>query len=224
MNLAELIGKKVLGKPLTPEETNELEKKASRATNRKPRGVRHGHQNAGLIKACAAAHRVSDRAVRNWRDANDQRWLDFLSDTAINKAPPSAADAEPEDDQPGEGLDFEIMRLKKECVDLARRTRAAGRNGSIDLEAMLHRMLDQKRETLRKLAKDDPDIARAAGDVVPKIVLAHYAADISTVLNTLPARIATLMPADSQPEVRQRVQSEIDTVLQLASQVEVRAA
>ncbi len=43
---------------------------------------RHGRQEAHLIKACASAHGVSERCVREWRSSNSPKWKAFLSERA----------------------------------------------------------------------------------------------------------------------------------------------
>ena len=41
-------------------------------------GMRHSSRDSGLIKACASAHGVSERSVRQWRAKDDPRWNTFL--------------------------------------------------------------------------------------------------------------------------------------------------
>ena len=40
--------------------------------------MRNSRADSELIRECAVAHGVSDRAVRNWRTADDPRWRTFL--------------------------------------------------------------------------------------------------------------------------------------------------
>jgi hypothetical protein len=44
-----------------------------------PARWRSTRAEAAAIRECARSHSVSDRAVRQWRRANDPRWLKFLS-------------------------------------------------------------------------------------------------------------------------------------------------
>ena len=182
---------------------------------------------AALVKECAGMHSVSDRAVRNWRDAKDPRWLEFLAERAASKSVrPGGKNfvGKPSEEEvlPGEGLEFEIIRLKKECVDLARRARGAKETDDLTSEALLNRMLDSKRETLRKMEKDTPDIQRESGEVLPKRIveqsLIQYAAGVSSVLENLADRILTLLTG-LDPMVEVKVRDEIMEARRAASEV-----
>ncbi len=120
-------------------------------------------------------------------------------------------------EHPGEGLEFELIRMKKECVGISRRLRLAEASGHLEEEAVLHRILDQKRETLRKLAKDEPGVAAAAGDVVSSATIVSYCAQIKSIVNSLAGRVATVLPRDLQPDLRANVQREVDSILELCA-------
>lgn len=142
-------------------------------------------------------------------------YLAMRAQEAGESPPPTepAGVAELLDDQPGEGLEFELIRLKRECLGLGRRVRQAVASGHLEEEAVLHRILDQKRETLRKLAKDEPGVAQAAGDVVPIATISRYLTAIRTLWEALPRRIATMLPDDLRSEVREQIDAEIEAVL-----------
>jgi len=188
---------------------------------------KHGRAFAELIKACAEAHGVSDRSVRNWREARDQRWLDFLAARAVagpdEKIEPIEHPPVP-DNMFGTGIRFEIIRLQAECLDLARRVRAAAKLQDIDLEVSISRMLDSKRETLRKLEIDNPDIEAATGDSVKKSVLVQYAAKVLALIRTLPSRIGSIMPDSISAEIRARAAAEIDQLCTLAAEIPLEDA
>lgn len=120
------------------------------------------------------------------------------------------------------GLDPQIERLIRECHSLADRADMAARAGNLLQESTLHRMLDAKREVLRRWSKDDPGIRKGAGNAVPKEVVVQYATEICTLIQTLPNRIATLMPAGLDDEVRMRIDSEIRALMELAREVKIR--
>jgi len=180
----------------------------------------YGKSQSELVKKCAADFAVTTRTVRNWRDARDSRWLDFLASAALGAttappAPGTPASAIPEIH--GTGIEFEIIRLKSECLDLSRRLATA--RGDLETEFSLSRMLDAKRETLRRLEKDNPDIQAVAGDVVKKTVLIQYAAQVVTLIRTLPARIASLVPDTLAADTRHLVAAEVDAICALAADI-----
>ena len=106
---------------------------------------------AKLVKACALQHRVSVQAVRAWRRSADPRWAGFLAERAVDltndgqgalhdtaqEREGALHDAGPD----GAGLEFEVIRLRHECVALARRMEQAVRLGKLDVEAQLRKQL-----------------------------------------------------------------------------------
>jgi hypothetical protein len=179
--------------------------------------ARNGRQQAALITACAEAHSVSTRAVRSWRAANDPRWLEFVSDRAI-ESPRSTQPEPPDDTPPGHGLPFEIIRAERQCLDLARRIRSerttracptCRRASDIAAESTLTKMLNDTRSTLHRLTKDTPGIQAEAGDLIPKTRVLQYAAAVQTLIRALPARLASIFPDTTTADIRTAADAEI---------------
>jgi hypothetical protein len=175
------------------------------------------------VAECAEKHGVSTQAVRQWRKANDPRWLEFVA--AQPKPAGSKRFAKPAS---GVGLRVEVLRVEKECEELAAREYAersdkmcdaCGRSGSVATERLIASMLNEKRITLHKLAKDTTGIEAEAGDVVAKTVLVQYAARVVSLVRTLPARLSSLVPDSVAGTVRMRVQAEIDQLCALAAEI-----
>lgn len=181
----------------------------------------HGTRQSDLVKRCAEIHGVSTRSVRNWREANDPRWLDFLARAAVGKAHPTAEQSDDPPEVIGEGIEFEIIRLRSECVALSRRIK---NTTDIAAELSLSRMLGEKRETLLRLEKNNPDLQVASGDLVKKTLVVQYAANLLALIRTLPARIASLVPDTVAPEVRTRVGQEVEQFCQLAADLKLDEA
>lgn len=186
-----------------------------------------------MVKACSEAYKVSERSVRNWRSANDPRWLEFkVTYRRRNGGPaeetPGAAepsqDLELLDDGLGEGIEAEIARGKRECKRLALMAHSMERRGDLDAAAGVHRILDAKRDNLRKLAGDNPDILAKAGDLVPRVLVLQYAATIRSMLDALPARLISIMPDDVRERVRDLISTEVSAIFRAAESVELDQA
>ena len=187
--------------------------------------MRHNNNESHLVTAFAEGHGISQRAAQLHRKRGSPEWSLFLSTRkAIAPTAGVKRSAPQKPVMTGLGLDCELTRMKQECFDLANRLRDLEAAGLLSEEQVIHKILDSKRETLRKLAKDEPDVAKAAGDVVERVALVHYAADICTILQTLPARISTMMPVELAGEIRQKINDEIGAIMTLASQVQVRVS
>jgi hypothetical protein len=91
---------------------------------------RRSRTEAALIKECAAAHGVSARAVRAWRENEDGRWTSFLRLRAASplsqiELPAGEANSTPADEEAGANRRF--MALQK----LADSEIAQGRIGTV---------------------------------------------------------------------------------------------
>ena len=204
--------------------------------------MRHGRGEAQIIKACAISHQVTEQAVRKWRAKKDKRWLAFMADKAVDglnySSPQGGNDtgtrgaddhsSEPEiPETPGEGLMFEIIRARKECLDYARRIRDAQVKKDLETEITLSRILAQNRETLRRLEKDTPGINRDSGESVDKIkVEAEFTSLLSSLrqqLENVPLRIVSALPANLIPEVLPKIEAEINSLFNRLAEVEIHA-
>jgi hypothetical protein len=192
-----------------------------------------------ILKACAAAHGVSDRAVRNWRNGGDARWLEFkgawakrnigegnvaqvvsfVSDEA-GIPPVPEVDME-EDDGLGDGLNAEIVRSERECRRLAHRASWLERKGLWDAAAMCHRVLDSKRDQLRKLRLDTPEAGQRDGTLIAREVVVTWAAAVVAEFRALPGRIVSKLPMDTDPEVKLAIEAEIGQTLTRAAEMEL---
>lgn len=187
-------------------------------------------EESSLLKSCAEAFGVSVRSVRNWREAKDRRWEEFLAErarsttTIIIPGSRRLADDVHEPEQLGTGLEFELVRLRNECLDLARRSRSARASGDLAAEMAINRMLDAKRETLRRMSKDEPDISIASGQNIPKqevlSYMAEYVSNVVALIQSLPDRISALLP-NTAPSVVEAIQQDIDDIRRAARDMKI---
>lgn len=193
---------------------------------------RHGREQADLVKACAAKHGVTTRAVRKWRDAGDDRWTRFLAERAAAGMVPVGAAAPPTLTVSREwtdeelALDHQIRKMKETTADLRERAELAKSLGDLDAEMALRRMWLQHAEALRRLEKDAPGISAAAGDVVPKKIAAQtivqYSAAIRAAVANLPDRILSLLPQLGD-DLAAKIRAEADEVMRAAKDVRLDA-
>lgn len=193
---------------------------------------RHGREQADLVKACAAAHGVTTRAVRKWRDQADARWSKFLAERAaagmvpVGLASPAAATVSREWTDEELTLDNQIRKMKEATADLRERAELAKSVGDLDAEMALRRMWLQHAEALRRLEKDAPGISAASGDVIPK-KLAHqtilqYSAAIAAAVSNLPDRIVSLLPQVGD-DLAEKIRAEANEVMRAAKDIRLDA-
>ena len=189
---------------------------------------KHGREQAELIKACAAAHGVTTRAVRKWRDLSDGRWSKFLAERAaagmvpVGLASPAAPAVSREWSDEELALDNQIRKMKEATADLRERAELAKSVGDLDAEMALRRMWLQHAEALRRLEKDAPGISAASGDVVNRKqavqVLMQYSAAIAAALSNLPDRILSLLPQVAD-DIAAKIRAEAEEVQRAAQQI-----
>ena len=192
--------------------------------------MRHGREQSDLIKACAAKHGVTTRAVRKWRDAADPRWNGFLAARAVagmvpmGAATPAQASSAPPREWTDEELDLDnqVRKLKEATADLRERAELAKITGDLDAEMALRRMWLQHAEALRRLEKDKPAIQRESGDVVPKKqavqAILQYSASVVAALSNLPERIISLLPQVGDDLIG-KIRAESEEVLRVAKDI-----
>lgn len=193
---------------------------------------RHGREQADLVKACAAAHGVTPRAVRKWRDAADDRWNKFLAERAaagmvpVGLASPSAPAVAREWSDEELALDNQIRKMKEATADLRERAELAKSVGDLDAEMALRRMWLQHAEALRRLEKDAPGISAASGDVVPKKlalqIIAQYSAAIAAAVANLPDRLISILPALGE-DIAEKIRAEADEIRRAAKDIRLDA-
>lgn len=184
------------------------------------------------LKECAEANCVSERTVRNWRKAEpqDPRWLSWRAawakkhDPAQFIEPAGDVQADSEDDGLGEGIEAEIKRTKAECKRLAIRANYLEKNEKFEGAALIHRILDAKRDGLRKLAGDNPDILARSGDLIPRADLFQYVAAVKAMISALPKRLLAAVPAELRDQVRGSLDAECAAVLAAAQEIELSPA
>ena len=193
---------------------------------------RHGREQADLVKACAAAHGVTPRAVRKWRDAADDRWNKFLAERAaagmvpVGLASPAAPAVSREWSDEELALDNQIRKMKEATADLRERAELAKSVGDLDAEMALRRMWLQHAEALRRLEKDAPGISAASGDVVPKKlalqIIAQYSAAIAAAVANLPDRLISILPALGE-DIAEKIRAEADEIRRAAKDIRLDA-
>ncbi len=190
---------------------------------------RHGREQADLVKACAAKHGVTTRAVRKWRDAADPRWNGFLADRAVaGMVPMGSAAPAPVAGQVREwtdeelALDNQIRKMKEATADLRERAELAKSVGDLDAEMALRRMWLQHAEALRRLEKDAPGISAASGEVVQRKqavqAILQYSAAVVAAVSHLPDRILSLLPQLGD-DLAAKIRAETDEVLRAAQEI-----
>jgi hypothetical protein len=110
--------------------------------------IRFSRRDAALVKACAAAHGVGERAVRQWRINDDPRWNTFLVSRARMQELPICV---PQDSANITPADEEAAALRR--YDMLQRLCDASieRQDSLSLTPLLksaheaHRLLEQVR-------------------------------------------------------------------------------
>ena len=193
---------------------------------------RHGREQADLVKACAAAHGVTPRAVRKWRDAADDRWNKFLAERAaagmvpVGLASPAAPAVSREWSDEELALDNQIRKMKEATADLRERAELAKSVGDLDAEMALRRMWLQHAEALRRLEKDAPGISAASGDVVPKKlavqIIVGYSAAIAAAVANLPDRLISMLPSLGD-DIAEKIRAEAEEIRRAAKDIRLDA-
>lgn len=193
---------------------------------------RHGREQSDLVKACAAAHGVTTRAVRKWRDQGDSRWSKFLAERAAAGMVPVGSASVPQPTVVREWTDEElalenqIRKLKEATADLRERAELAKSVGDLDAEMSLRRMWLQHAEALRRLEKDAPGISAASGDVVNKKLvhqtILQYSAAVAAAVSNLPDRILSLLPTVGD-DIAAKIRAESEEVMRAAKEVRLDA-
>jgi hypothetical protein len=193
---------------------------------------RHGREQADLVKACAAAHGVTTRAVRKWRDQADGRWSKFLAERAaagmvpVGLASPAAPAVSREWSDEELTLDNQIRKMKEATADLRERAELAKSVGDLDAEMALRRMWLQHAEALRRLEKDAPGISAASGDVVPKKlavqIIVGYSAAIAAAVANLPDRLISMLPSLGD-DIAEKIRAEADEIRRAAKDIRLDA-
>lgn len=193
---------------------------------------KHGREQAELIKACAAAHGVTTRAVRKWRDQADNRWSKFLAERAaagmvpVGLASPAAPAVSREWSDEELALDNQIRKMKEATADLRERAELAKSVGDLDAEMALRRMWLQHAEALRRLEKDAPGISAASGDVVPKKlavqIIVGYSAAIAAAVANLPDRLISMLPSLGD-DIAEKIRAEADEIRRAAKDIRLDA-
>jgi hypothetical protein len=196
--------------------------------------MRHGREQADLIKACAAKHGVTTRAVRKWRDSADPRWNGFLADRAVagmvpmGAAAPAQAAAGPVREWTDEelALDNQVRKMKEATADLRERAELAKLTGDLDAEMALRRMWLQHAEALRRLEKDAPSIQKESGDLVSRKVavqiVVQYSAAIAAAVANLPDRLISMLPALGE-DIAEKIRAEADEIRRAAKDIRLDA-
>lgn len=123
----------------------------------------------------------------------------------------------------GIGITAEIQRAQAECKRLAQRAAILERQNNFDDSALIHRILDAKRDALRKLSQDNPDILAKLGDLMPRTVIFAYVAKVKMMLEAVPRRLMAIVPDDLRDTLRPAIEAEIAAVLNAAKDIDIAA-
>lgn len=188
-------------------------------------GVTRNTDDVRLLRLCAKEHEVTLRTVSAWRKDDDPRWLDWKKARQGGRprkeveAPPPLPEVE--DDGLGEGIEAEIFRLMAECKRLAHKAFALEEAGDFESAALVHRILESKRDSLRKLAKDNPDILERAGELVPKSVLFAYVTQLKVKLEALSRRINAVVPENMRDTIKPAIDKEVAAICAAAQEIDL---
>lgn len=178
-----------------------------------------------LLRMCAKEHEVTLRTVSSWRKDNDPRWLDWKKarqggrPRKEEEPPPELPDVE--DDGLGEGIEPEIFRLMKECKRLAHKAVALEEAADFEAAALVHRILEAKRDSLRKLAKDNPDILERSGELLHKSVMLTHNQRLKTKLQNLARRLMAHVPDDLRPKIQTAMEKEVSDIFREIQEIEL---
>lgn len=185
-------------------------------------------QDIPSMEACAAHHRVTVQSVRLWKKKGDPRWAEWkngASDKPVGRPPEPKQPRSPmpaiEDDQLGEGIEAEIFAARAECKRLRHLAAQLEQGGDFSDAALVHRILDSKRDQLRKLSADNPDILARAGDLVPKAVLFAYVTRVKLMVESLARRLMAVVPEDMRSTLRPAMEKECAALCAAAQEIDL---
>lgn len=179
------------------------------------------------MEACAAHHGVTVQSVRLWRKKGDVRWGQWKNGTPRSPGRPPVEAPKPkelptiQDDQLGEGIEAEIFSARAECRRLRHLAAQLEGGGDFPSAALVHRILDSKRDGLRKLSADNPDILARAGDLVPKAVLFAYIMRVKLMVESLPRRLMAVVPEDQRGNVKPALEKECAALCAAAQEIDL---
>lgn len=188
-------------------------------------GVTRNVDDMRLFRLCAKELDVSPRTVSNWKKDDDPRWLDWKKarqggrPRKEKEPPPELPDIE--DDGLGEGIEAEIFRARAECKRLAHKARQLEELNDFAQAALVHRILDSKRDGLRKLSGDNPDILEKSGDLLPKAVIFAYVTRVKMMLEALPRRLMAVVPDDMRDTIKPAMDKEIAALCSAAQEIDL---
>jgi hypothetical protein len=188
-------------------------------------GVTRNTDDVRLLRLCAKEYDVTLRTVSAWRKDDDPRWLDWKKarqggrpKKEVEPPPPLP---EVDDDGLGEGIEAEIFRLMAECKRLAHKAFALEEAGDFESAALVHRILESKRDSLRKLAKDNPDILERAGELLPKAIMFAYVTRVKMMLEALPRRLMAVVPDDMRDTIKPAMDKEVAAICAAAQEIDL---
>ena len=188
-------------------------------------GVTRNTDDVRLLRLCAKEYDVTLRTVSAWRKDDDPRWLDWKKARQGGR-PRKEAEAPPplpqvNDDGLGEGIEAEIFRARAECKRLAHKARQLEEANDFGDAAIVHRVLDQKRDGLRKLSADNPDILEKAGDLVHKSVIFAYVSQLKTRLESLSRRVNAVVPENMRDTIKPAIDKEVAAICAAAQEIDL---
>ena len=188
-------------------------------------GVTGNTDDVGLLRVCAKEHEVRLRTVSAWGKDDDPRWLDWKKARQGGRPRKEVEAPEPlpqvDDDGLGEGIEAEIFRARAECKRLAHKARQLEDANDFGDVAIVHRILDQKRDGLRKLSADNPDILERAGDLVHKSLMLEYARRVKMMLEALPRRLMAVVPDDMRDTIKPALDKEVAAICAAAQEIDL---
>ena len=196
-------------------------------------GVFRNTADGRLTGICANQLGVTARTVANWRAKNDPRWHEWrekwesqMPDIAPSGRPPREKSdpkdcPKADDDQLGEGIEAEIFAARTECKRLRHLAASLELADRFPDAALVHRILDSKRDGLRKLSADNPDILARAGDLIPKAVLVAYIMRVKLMVEAFPRRMMAVVPEDQRSSLKPAMDKECAALCAAAQEIDL---
>jgi len=128
----------------------------------------------------------------------------------------------------GSGLEYEIARMKYECLSLGRLLARAIVISDLDTIQSVSRTLDSKRDALRAMTRDTPKIHRAEKNAIGRenveAAFLRYVTEVSAKVSQLAPRILSILPAELAAATGDQIRREIDAVRESAAVIRLDLA
>lgn len=197
--------------------------------------MKSGKQDAALVRKFAEEKGCSVKTAQRRRADNHPEWVKFLSALASARAAVPPAPAPEPFTLPDQAAEPVLIGLQKEIESLGKRCQAA--NVELDMAyktanpALISNAIKNYTalvESYRRISKDTPGIEESNDRLIDvgavEAVWTRAAAEVRLIIESLPASIQSLVPAESAIDVRIEVDRKIASALQSLANVQLAPA